>query len=68
MLPYCDTAHVTMIDYAYEADAYFPNLDKDPEWEITADSDEQTYFDIPYTFLRYSRKAGGASVPSGDGA
>ena len=68
MLPYCDTAHVTMIDYAYEADAYFPNLDKDPEWEITADSDEQTYFDIPYIFLRYSRKAGGASVPSGDGA
>lgn len=68
MLPYCDTAHVTMIDYAYEADAYFPNLDKDPEWEITADSDEQTYFDIPYTFLRYSRKAGGASMSSGDGA
>ena len=43
MLPYCDTAHVTMIDYAYEADAYFPNLDRNPEWEITADSDEQTY-------------------------
>ena len=55
-----------MIDYAYEADAYFPNLDRDPEWEITADSDEQTYFDIPYTFLRYSRKAGGASVPAGE--
>ena len=56
MLPYCDTAHVTMIDYAYQADAYFPNLDQDPEWEITADSEEQTYFDIPYTFVRYSRK------------
>lgn len=56
MLPWCDTAHVTMIDYAYQADAFFPNLDKDPEWEITADSEEQTYFDIPYTFVRYSRK------------
>lgn len=56
MLPYCDTAHVTMIDYAYQADAFFPNLDMDPEWEITADSEEQTYFDIPYTFVRYSRK------------
>lgn len=56
MLPYCDTAHVTMIDYAYQADAFFPNLDRDPEWEITADSEEQTYFDIPYTFVRYSRK------------
>ena len=56
MLPYCDTAHVTMIDYAYQADAFFPDLDRDPEWEITADSEEQTYFDIPYTFVRYSRK------------
>lgn len=56
LLPYCDTAHITMIDHAYEADAYFPNLDTDPEWEITADSDEQTYFDIAYTFLKYERK------------
>ena len=31
MLPYCDTAHVTKIDFAYEADAYFPNLDEDPD-------------------------------------
>lgn len=56
MLPYCDTVHVTKIDHVYAADAYFPNLDELPEWEITADSDEQTYFDIPYTFLRYERK------------
>ena len=56
MLPYCDTAHITKIDYAYEADAYFPNLDEDPDWEVTADSDEQTYFDIAYTFVRYERK------------
>ena len=56
MLPYCDTAHITKIDYSYQADAYFPNLDEDPEWEITADSDEQTYFDLAYTFIRYERK------------
>lgn len=55
LLPYCDTAHVTRIDHVYEADAYFPNLDKDPEWEITADSEEQTYFDIAYTYLKYER-------------
>ena len=55
LLPYCDTAHITKVDYAYEADAYFPDLDKDPDWEITADSDEQTYFDIAYTFVRYNR-------------
>lgn len=56
LLPYCDTAHITKIDRVYEADARFPDLDTDPAWEITADSDEQTYFDIPYVFLRYERK------------
>ncbi len=55
LLPYCDTAHITKMDHAYEADAYFPNLDKLPEWEITADSEEQTYFDITYHFLKYER-------------
>ena len=55
LLPYCDTAHVTKIDHAYEADAFFPNLDEMPEWKITADSEEQTYFDITYHFLKYER-------------
>lgn len=57
LLPYCDTAHVTKIDHAYQADTYFPNLDQDPDWEITADSDELTYFDIPYRFVQYERKS-----------
>lgn len=56
MLPYCNVAHITKIDHEYEADAYFPNLDKDEAWEITADSDELTYFDIAYQFLKYERK------------
>lgn len=55
LLPYCDTAHITRIDHVYEADAHFPDLDHDPEWAITADSDEQTYFDIAYTFPKYER-------------
>lgn len=56
MLPYCDTAYVTRIDHAYEADTYFPNLDEDPEWEMTGDSEEQTYFDLEYFFAKYERK------------
>ena len=51
LLPYCDTAHVTKIDRSYEADTYFPNLDASGEWEITAESDEQSYFDTTYHFL-----------------
>ena len=57
MLPYCDTAHMTKIDHAYEADAYFPNLDEDPEWKMTKVSDEQTYFDLEYYFYKYEKKA-----------
>lgn len=56
MLSYCSVAHITKIDHEYEADAYFPNLDAEEEWEITADSDEQTYFDIAYQFLKYEKK------------
>lgn len=56
LLDQCDVAHITKIDFAFEADAYFPNLDEKPEWEITADSEEQTYFDLEYYFYRYERK------------
>ena len=55
-LPYCNLAHVTKIEHAYEADAYFPNLDEMPEWTVTGESDEQTYFDLEYQFVRYERK------------
>ena len=55
LLPMCSTAHITKIDHAYEADAWFPNLDEDPQWHVTADSDEQTYFDLEYRFLKYER-------------
>ena len=54
-LPYCDVAHVTKIDFAYAADSYFPNLDELPDWQITAKSEEQTYFDLEYRFLKYER-------------
>lgn len=29
LLDECDVAHITKIDYAYDADAYFPNLVRD---------------------------------------
>lgn len=56
MLPYCTKAHVTKIDFAYEADTFFPNLDEDEQWEVTERSEEQTYFDLEYEFRTYERK------------
>lgn len=55
MLKYCDTAYVTFIDYAYEADRYFPNLDENEEWKLSEEGEEQTYFDVEYYFRKYVR-------------
>ena len=40
LLPYCDAAQVTKIDFAYIADSYFPNLDEDHSgmWQQRAKS------------------------------
>ena len=54
-LDLCDTAIVTHLDREYVADAFFPNLDKDPEWEMVSESEEQVYFDTTYTFREYKR-------------
>lgn len=55
LLDECDVAHITKIEYAYDADAYFPNLDENPDWELTGDSEEQTYFDLEFYFYRYEK-------------
>lgn len=56
LLPFCNTVLVTKIDVAYQADTYFPNLDKLPEWEMTEEGEEQTCFDIEFRFTKYERK------------
>ncbi len=33
MLPYCETAYITKIDRAFDADTYFPDLDALPNWQ-----------------------------------
>ncbi|MCI7469827.1 MAG: dihydrofolate reductase [Lachnospiraceae bacterium] len=53
LLPYCEKALITKIDFAYDADAYFPNLDKEDGWELEGESEEETYFDLCYTFTEY---------------
>ena len=55
-LPYCDVAHVTRTDHVYDADAWFPNLEEDPAWILTGESEEKTYFDLEFRFCRYERR------------
>jgi len=55
-LPLCTAAHITYMDYAYDGDRFLPDLGKDRGWEMITESEEETYFDIPYTFRFYRRK------------
>ena len=57
LMPYCDEAIVTRLNYRYEADTYFPDLDNDDNWYIADESEEMTYFSIEYQRVIYKRKS-----------
>lgn len=56
LLPLCDRVYVTKIlkDHK-DVDTYFPNLDKDPNWEVSTCTELRNYKDISYAFLTYDR-------------
>ena len=62
LLPYCDTAYVTKFDITKEADAFFPDLDRDEAWVLTEESEPLTAADtdsdpgMTYRFCTYRRK------------
>lgn len=39
LLPYCDTAYITVVDADPEADRFFPDLDETPGWSLCEASD-----------------------------
>lgn len=55
LLDRCNRAYITKIEYEYQADAHFPNLDEKPEWRMVSESEEQTYFDIIYAYTIYEK-------------
>ena len=56
LVPYCDKAIITKIDYSYEADTYFPNLEKLPDWVLEEEGEEETCFSIEYCYQTYVNK------------
>ncbi len=63
LLPYCDTAYVTKFDKSYEKDAFFPNLDENPDWELVSvgepqfsDPDTDSEPNLAFSFCTYKRK------------
>lgn len=56
LLPSCDTCYVTRMENALESDCSFPDLDRDPEWELVRESPMQEENGIRYRFAEYRRK------------
>lgn len=56
LLPHCSVAHVTKVDASFEADTWFPNLDKDPHWHITDISQDMEHEGLVFRYVTYRRK------------
>jgi dihydrofolate reductase len=62
MLPYCDTAYVTLFEETFPKDTYFPNLDADPRWQcvqlsqqMKSTGETDTIDGMTYRFATYKR-------------
>lgn len=55
LLPLCDSAYITKLENEFEADAYFDNLDEDPEWKLAERGEDREYEGLIYHFDRYER-------------
>ena len=58
LLPYCHRAFVTRVDADADADTYFPNLDRHPDWEVAHTSDPIEDNGYTYRYVEYIRKVG----------
>lgn len=56
LLPLCDTAYVTKVSSAKEADAFMVNLDYEDDWIIERQSKPFLDAEYAYQFLVYRRK------------
>lgn len=53
LLPYCDTALVTIISQSLPADRCFPNLNLLPNWILKSESEPEREGETTYRFLEY---------------
>lgn len=54
--PYMDRVFVTKIDLAPHSDSFFPDLDADPDWHCSEESEWMEEDGIRYRFCVYSRR------------
>ena len=57
LLDACDTAYITKIDAAWpEADAFFPDLDKDPAWVVAEEGEPLEDGGFSFRYVTYRRR------------
>ena len=56
MLPYCDNAVITKVSGKPDADVFFPNLDKDPEWLLMNISGGREFEGLTFRYCIYEKK------------
>lgn len=56
LLPYCETALITKINDEKDAQKYMPNLDNNPDWEMSEISETLYEDDLSFNFCTYKNK------------
>ncbi|MBQ9149105.1 MAG: dihydrofolate reductase [Oscillospiraceae bacterium] len=56
MLPFCDRAYITKVHVTPESDTYFPNLDEDDRWSLSAVLQSGEENGIAYEVCLYEKK------------
>ena len=52
----CVAAYITRIHHTFPADRFFPDLDEDPDWEITETEGPFRHESLSYSYVTYRRR------------
>lgn len=55
LLPFCDTVYATKIAHSFPADVWFPNLDRDPAWQIVEKEEPLEEKGLSFQYVTYRR-------------
>ena len=55
LLPYCTRVHITKVLSDPEADSFFPDLDKLPEWKVASTGEMLTENGLSFQYVEYIR-------------
>ncbi len=55
LLDRCDTVYVTKIAHSFPADTWFPDLDRDPAWQVSGEEDPLEEKGLTFRYVTYER-------------